>query len=61
MVTGLSDHNLTLIARKLSKNRFNLSTFRKPNQIRIPKSELNNSENAIKGIYWNGLLSYVTF
>ena len=26
MVTGLSDHNLTLIARKLSKSRFNLST-----------------------------------
>ena len=58
MVTGLSDHNLTLIARKLSKSRLNLSTVRKPDQLRIPKSELNYFEKAIKGINWNDLLSY---
>ena len=46
MVTGLSDHNLTLIARKLSKSRFNLSTVRKPDLL-VPKSELNHFENAI--------------
>ena len=49
MVTGLSDHNLTLIARKLSKSRFKLSTVRKPDQLRIPKSELNYFEKAING------------
>ena len=57
MVTGLSDHNLTLIARKLRKSRFNLYCC-KPDQLRISKSELNYFENAIKGINWNDLLSY---
>ena len=61
MVTGLSDHNLTLIARKLSKYRFNLSTVRKPDPLRIPKSELNHFENIIKGIIWNDLLSYTKY
>ena len=32
--------------------------FRKPDQLRIPKSELNYFEKAIKGINWNDLLSY---
>ena len=58
MITGLSDHNLTLVARKLSKKRLSPCDVRKPSQLRIPKGEQNNFENAIKGINWNNILSY---
>lgn len=57
MITGLSDHNLTLIVRKLSKKHFNPGA-RKPCLFRIPKVEQNNFENAIKGIEWNNILSF---
>ncbi len=58
MITGLSDHNLTLVARKLSKKHLSPCDVRKPSQLRIPKGEQNNFENAIKGISWNNSLSY---
>ena len=56
-VTGLSDHNLTLVSRKLSKNRFNLTTTKKQTYLRIPKAEQHNFEEAINGIDWSSILS----
>lgn len=56
MVTCLSDHNLIIIARKLTKNRSTFSTNIKPCQFRIPKSDVCQYENAIKNINWNELL-----
>ena len=40
IVTGLSDHNLTLIARKLTKSCFHLKPNIKFHQLRIPKSDI---------------------
>ena len=40
MVTGLSDHNLTLIARKLTKSCFHLKPYTKSSQLRIPKCDV---------------------
>lgn len=37
MITGLSDHNLTLVARKLTKKRFGYST-KERESLRIPKN-----------------------
>lgn len=56
-ITGLSDHNLTLISRKLSRNRFNLSSTKKPSYFRIPKADQDNFDTAIKEIKWCDLLS----
>lgn len=57
MVTGLSDHNLTLIARKLTKNQFHLHPNTKSFQLRIPKSDIDEFDNAIRNINWNHLIS----
>lgn len=56
-VTGLSDHNLTLVSRKLSKNRFNLTTTKKQTYFRIPKADQGHFEAAINGIDWSDILS----
>lgn len=57
MLTGLSDHNITLLVRKLTKKQFAKST--KTNQIddKIPKKEMINFENAINQIDWSDLLT----
>ncbi len=57
MVTGLSDHNLIIIARKLNKNRSYLISNTKPCQFRIPKNDVCEFEKAIKNINWNELIS----
>lgn len=57
MVTGLSDHNLIIIARKLTKNRSYLISNTKPCQFRIPKNDVCEFEKAIKNINWNELIS----
>lgn len=57
MVTGLSDHNLILLARKLTKNQCYLSSNTRPCQFRIPKNDVCEFKNAIKNINWNKLLS----
>lgn len=57
MVTGLSDHNLTLISRKLTKKRFNLTTTPKSSYFRIPKCDQDDFGAAINGINWCDLMS----
>lgn len=56
MVTGLSDHNLTLIARKLTKQRFNTPINKKPYRVGISKGNITEFENAIEGINWSDCL-----
>jgi hypothetical protein len=52
VVTGLSDHNLTLVARKLTKKR--LTRFTNHNQksfkLEIPRKTMTEFENELKGI-----------
>ncbi len=57
MVTGPSDHNLTLIVRKLSKSRFYMKPNTKSSQLRIPKSDMDEFDKAIKNIDWNRVIS----
>ena len=46
-ITGLSDHILTLMSRKLTKKRFH--HFNKPiEQLRIPKNEMANFQRAVQ-------------
>ncbi len=59
MITGLFDHNLTLMTRKLTKKWFNFSTPKQPEQFRIPRNELENFETALKETDWNKILSGV--
>ena len=55
-ITGLSDHNLILISRKLTKKRFHHS--HKPmEQLRIPKREFVNFERAVQQINWVDILN----
>lgn len=58
MITGLSDHNLIFVVRKLAKKCFSPCHLRNPGHLRIPEGEQSNFENAIKGIKWNDILSY---
>ncbi len=55
LVTGLSDHNLILFSRKLSKNGFTCPSGR-VEQMRIPKREIPNLTQALTNIKWNDLL-----
>lgn len=58
MVTGLSDHIMTLIARKLSKHRFKPATSKNPPCFRIPRCSITKYENAIREINWSDCLQY---
>ena len=44
---------MILIVRKLTKRRFNLSTYKKLEQYKLPNSQLINLGNAVKEIIWN--------
>ena len=55
MITGLSDHNLTLVVRKLTKKRFSSST-KEHESIRIPKNMQESFKNTIHSFNWNDLL-----
>lgn len=57
MITGLSDHNLILVARKLTNRRFQSPANREPELRRIPKNELQNFRDTIQGLNWNDLIS----
>lgn len=46
-ITGLSDHNLTLLSRKLTKKRFHYSN-KFVEQFRITKNEINNFQRAVQ-------------
>lgn len=60
LVTGLSDHNMILIARKLTKKR--MTRFLNPNQnsfkLVIPCKKLTEFENELKGVNWDELQQY---
>ncbi len=55
MLTGLSDHNLILVARKLSSKRLN-SFIRKYDSYGIPKRKLDDFRKAVHQIEWDDLL-----
>ena len=57
MLTGLSDHNITLLVRKLTRKRLGNSTIRNQFYEKIPKNEIVNLENAINQIDWSDLLT----
>lgn len=55
-ITGLSDHNLTLLSRKLTKKRFHHSN--KPvEQLRIPKNEMDNFQKAVQQTNWTDIFT----
>lgn len=58
LVTGLSDHNLTLVARKLTKNRFKNNIVTSTNVFHcIPKGKLVAFDEEIADLKWNDILS----
>lgn len=54
MLTGISDHNLIMVTRKLSKKRF--KPLAATEIYRIPKQEQQNF-NSIKEVNWYELLT----
>ncbi len=61
MLTGLSDHNLTLVTRKLTKKRFHLCASEKKEIITIPKSKYKNFVAAANQIQWDDILPLVDY
>ena len=55
MLTGLSDHNMILVARNLTKRRCSPS-FRKNDSYGIPKNKYETFINAVQHIKWDDLL-----
>lgn len=55
MLAGLSDHNLILVARKLSKMRFR-SCIREREFVGIPQNKQESFKNAVQRIDWNHIL-----
>lgn len=53
MATGLSDHNLTLFVRKLTKQLFNSPNNKNPHRMGIPSCKTGEFENSIKKINWS--------
>lgn len=61
LVTGLSDHNMILIVRKLTKSRFNLTSDKRVEKYKIPKSQLDNKKQkktTVNEIDWDDYLTY---
>lgn len=56
MITGLSDHNLTLVARKLTKKRFSPSNTKEHEALRIPINMQEHFKSTIHSFKWNDLL-----
>ncbi len=58
LITGLSDHNLTLVARKLTKNRFKNNVTTSSNVFCcIPKGKLAEFNEEIASLKWDDILS----
>ncbi len=55
LLTGLSDHNITLLVRKLTRKKFVKSTSRNQFHEKIPTNETINLEKAIKSYKLTGL------
>ncbi|KAF0038056.1 hypothetical protein F2P81_010930 [Scophthalmus maximus] len=60
LVTGLSDHNMILIARKLKKKRLTRFINRNQNsfKLEIPLKKLTEFEIELKGVNWDELQQY---
>lgn len=56
LLTGLSDHNMTLMVRKLSNKRF--VKLKKPNynSLIIPKNDVPKLDNELKEINWTNMV-----
>ena len=61
MLTGLSDHNLTLVNRKLNKKRFLSCASGIKETIAIPKSKIQNFIAAVNQIQWDEILPLVDY
>ena len=59
MITGLSDNNFTLIARKRTNSCFHLIPNTKSIQLRIPKRDIDEFDRDIKNINWNQIIAGV--
>lgn len=57
LLTGISDHNITLMSQKLTKKRFDSRAQKKRIYERITKNEIHFYENALQQIDWSNLLS----
>lgn len=57
LVTGLSDHNLTLCARKLTKNRFRNSETKRTIRQSIPRAKQEEFVSEINSLKWDDVLS----
>lgn len=57
MATSLSDHNLTVIARKLTKAWFHLKANAKSFRLRIIKSNMDKHDKTIKNINGSPVIS----
>lgn len=55
-IIGLSDHNLVLVARKLSKKRFGVSTVKEQESFRILKDQ-EHLKNTVNNTNWDSLLT----
>lgn len=55
-ITGLSDHNLTLMSRKLTKKGFHHS-LRPVEQLRIPKNEMADFHRAVQETDWRNIFN----
>lgn len=58
LLTGLSDHNMILVVRKLTKKclQNNFHKIFKPGRVGIPKSKMLKFENDMKSINWDDVL-----
>lgn len=57
MFTGLSDHNLLLAVRKLSKKRFSVCTVKEQESFRIPNKDQETFKNTVNRFNWDFLLT----
>lgn len=57
LLTAISDHNLTLVARKLTKNRFHNTPHHTEIISHIPKAKQLAYESEINGLDWEDVLS----
>ncbi|XP_034043076.1 uncharacterized protein LOC117525349 [Thalassophryne amazonica] len=57
LITGLSDHNLTLVARNLTKNRFKFRSKTPINFLGIPKTQQAEFDNEISDLSWEDVIA----
>lgn len=57
MMTGLSDHNLVLVARKLAKKRFSISTVKEQESFKISNKDQEHFKNTVNNLNWDSLIT----